>query len=78
MDRYLQRKWIKAQSYADADVERWGVGWRVRSSNGGWYYQRVYMRNRKIHHAQCNCPCKGLCKHQMAVAIRLNRANQDQ
>ena len=81
MDRYLKRRWAKAQAYAQDDVQRWGAGYRVRSSKGGWYSVRVQLSTeRKLVSAQCACPDHGqctyngvpVCKHTLAVANRLH------
>jgi len=53
----------KALAATYGAIEVYGVGYRVRSSRGGWYYARVILTDGKLTHAQCNCPDFGVCKY---------------
>jgi predicted nucleic acid-binding Zn finger protein len=75
----LRNRWLKAQALVRANgVQRWGVGYRVRSSQpGGWYYVRAYIRKGMLVSGQCSCPDHGtiyyrgvpVCKHVLATAL---------
>lgn len=83
MDKYLQRQMVKAKAIAAMPraIEPYGVGYRVRSSRGGWYYARVILTKGKLTHAQCNCPSFGeakyngvpVCKHTLAICFALTK-----
>jgi len=83
MDKYLQRRFDKAKALAATPraIETYGVGYRVRSTRGGWYYVRVTLTQGKLTYAQCNCPDFGqcthrgvpVCKHVLAVGLQLTK-----
>jgi len=82
MHRSLRNRWLKAQALVHTSgVQCWGVGYRVRSSRGGWYYVRVYIDQGKLAGAQCNCVDYGtiyyrgvpVCKHCLATALYVHQ-----
>ena len=90
MDKYLKRKWARAQLYTPSQVvylskARGGYWYAVQSSRGGWY--RVWVKfdeQGKLVNAWCECPDHGdstlrgvaVCKHALAAALAVWRDKQ--
>lgn len=79
VDKYLARRWHRAQEYAANQIVCVGHGqYLVVSSRGGYYSVRVTLKDRKLVFARCNCPDWGtthlrnvpVCKHVLAAAQR--------
>ena len=83
MDKYLKRKWGKAQLYEQSQVvylgkARDGYWYAVQSSRKGWY--RVWVKfdeQGSLINAWCECEDHGesklrdvpVCKHVLAAAL---------
>lgn len=72
MDKYLERRWAKAQGYMVKQVRHICAGgtgnvldthiYDVASSAGGWWPVKIVMRGNRLISAYCPCPDFGTCK----------------